>query len=137
MDAIGHKNGVKSQHLPISDHIGRHLIGRAHAALVAGDSEHATLSHDGCKNPPGCNEASASASGVLDRMLTEVGLKNGDLTAGSTSWRIQTVYIQHGIDAAWQFSGRTTRGQTLTMLFGAVKVPRKKDRSPVRRFHID
>ena len=137
--AVGHKSGVHSRHLPITDPFNQHLITRrAHAALVAGDSQDTTLSYDGRKNAPGSNEASASASGVLDRMLTEVGIKNGDLTAGSiTSWRLQTIYAEHDIDTAWKFSGRSSKEQTLNMLFGTVKAPRKKNQKLVRAFPID
>jgi hypothetical protein len=72
------------------------------------------------KNAPGSAAASASAHGVVDRILTELGLADIDVTASSVMlWRLATVYATAGADTATAMSGRRSRAQMEAILFRA------------------
>lgn len=56
---------------------------------------------------PGGPEATASAQGVIDRLLKRWGLKKDDVTAASLPlWAAEAAYRQHGLRAAARVSGR-------------------------------
>jgi hypothetical protein len=56
---------------------------------------------------PGGPEATASAQGIIDRLLKRWGLKKDDVTAASLPlWAADATYRQHGLRAAAKVSGR-------------------------------
>ncbi|GAA4722343.1 hypothetical protein GCM10025782_20370 [Pedococcus ginsenosidimutans] len=109
---------LKCRLLPL-DGFGQQLLFRcATSATIKGTAPTTLLTYTPRTNLPGTAAASASAQGVLDRMLSEVGLANTDVTASSiTLWRVHSTWAEHGTDIAWQVSGRSTPEQMLTMLF--------------------
>lgn len=56
---------------------------------------------------PGGPAATASAQGIIDRLLKRWGLKKDDVTAASLPlWAVAAAYRQHGLRAAAKISGR-------------------------------
>jgi hypothetical protein len=111
---------IKGRHLPM-DAFAQTVLGRrAAAALTKGTSPDSPLTYRPRTNLPGTPAATASAQGILDRMLAELDLANSDVTASSiTLWRIHTVWAHQGEHLALQVSGRNSKEQMLAILFRA------------------
>jgi hypothetical protein len=96
------------------DSFASHILGRhMQQALRAGRSRETPLTYrprkrkQGPKHLPGSTAATASAQGVIDRFIAQLGLPTGDITATSlTQWRCATVLATEGIQAALAVSGR-------------------------------
>jgi integrase len=115
--AAGHAKGLESRFLPLDDFGQRVLARRTRAAVADGSPRHATLTYRPRKNLPGTPAATASSQGVLDRILSTVGLKAADVTASSIGlWRVRTTLEEHGPAAAQELSGRSTAEQMLASI---------------------
>ena len=97
------------------------LLGRlARDAHKRGKHDSQPLTYSPRSGKPTANAGTASAQGVMDRMLAELGLANSDVTASSiTQWRIHDVYVTTDVKSALEFSGRRTTKQMEDILFGS------------------
>jgi len=111
------RKGATGAHLPLDDFNTRLLGRRLQSAHARALTPTEPLTYRPRKNLPGSPEACASATGVLNRFMTKVGLANSDVTASSiTKWRQATICHQRGADAAAQASGRKSPERTLISL---------------------
>lgn len=110
-------NGHLADRFPL-DRFGSALLGaRVAKAIADGYEPGRQLTYTPRTNQPGTKQATASAQGVLDRFLTDLGVSNVDTTASSvTLWRVVSVYATQGEEAALQISGRRTKEQMLAQL---------------------
>lgn len=70
------------------------------------------------KHKPGTREATAAAHGLLERMLKEIGLYNGDVTTTSIRlWRLLGTYRAAGATAAQELAGLGTDPMELNRLW--------------------
>lgn len=110
---------LASRFLPLDSYT-RHVLGRlVNAATLAQVDAAKPLLYTprDAKNLPGSPVATASAQGVLDRLLKSVGLFQDDTTASSIYlWRVQSTYLAAGVDAALEISGRSTASQMFQSL---------------------
>jgi hypothetical protein len=138
ISAPGHGKSIGARFLPLDDFGGAILGERTRAACKADLHADTPLTYAPYKNLPGTPQATASAQGVLDRIMSDLGLKHRDVTASSiTLWRIHTVYAHEGVAAATQYSGRRTKEQMMSFLFRAQNSPAPAPDHNVRRFNID
>jgi hypothetical protein len=97
---------LQSRFLPL-DRFNTVVLGRfTEAAHRAGIATAQPLTYQGRKHAPGSSAATASAQGIIDRLLKEVGLFNDDVSATSLRlWRLATTLSQANVKAAQELGG--------------------------------
>jgi len=138
ISAPGHGNGLAARFLPLDRFGSTILAEHIRGALAANHHRGTPLTYRPRHNQPGSDQATASAHGVINRCLTALGLKHKDVTASSIAlWRVHTIYTHQGIDAAAEFSGRSSAEQMLSFLFRCLPISISAPDKKVKRFDID
>ena len=133
--APGNRNGVQSR-LLLLDQFNQRVIGRRlQPARDAGQPHQGPLAYTPRTNIPGSNAAGVSAHRILARVIRAVGLTNVDVKASSIHlWRINTIYLHKGIEAAAQAHGRNSHERTLAALCAYEFDPEPADDDEVTSF---
>lgn len=104
--ASGTASGLVSDRLVPLEAFHRRALAPTIAAAIARGPK-ALLTYKPTKNLPGSFAASASANGVIGRLLADCGLAHTDTTPASLHrWRITTTWHTHGPAIAMQLGGR-------------------------------
>ena len=103
---LGNRNGLAGRILPL-DHFGSTVLAGSSIAAASHGKQSALLTYKPRTNQPGSFAAATSASGVINRFMSEVGLAHTDVTPGSINrWRIRHTWLTDSPHAAEQLSGR-------------------------------
>ncbi|MGZ6131996.1 MAG: hypothetical protein ACXWLF_08225 [Myxococcaceae bacterium] len=110
------------------------VLGRfTEAAHRAGHAATKPLTYEGRKHDPGTSQATASAQGVLDRLLKEIGLFNADTSATSIRlWRLATTHATQDVKAAQElggYGGKKEDQERLWRTLGFLQKPQAPDDS--------
>jgi hypothetical protein len=122
---------LASRFLPV-DTYGRVVLGRfTEAAYKKGQPTSKSATYAGRKHAPGSSAATASAQGIIDRFLKELGLFNVDVSATSLRlWRIAATLAETDTATAQERAGYddTRNGEDrLWRSLGFFEKPRNED----------